>query len=104
MIRELGPDDAEAYAALRHEMLIDAPLAFASSPQDPGSPSLEDTRARLARTPESAVFGAFEPGLKAGAPRFAGACGDADCSGEGVACGDAGAGLSCGFRFARLFF
>ncbi|MCB9840896.1 MAG: GNAT family N-acetyltransferase [Phycisphaeraceae bacterium] len=33
-IRLLTPDDAPAYLALRREMLVDSPLAFASSPGD----------------------------------------------------------------------
>lgn len=34
MIRLLGPADAPAYILLRRESLLDAPLAFASSPED----------------------------------------------------------------------
>jgi ribosomal protein S18 acetylase RimI-like enzyme len=63
VIRILAANDAEAYARLRHEMLVDAPLAFASSPEDAVAPSLDDTRERLERAPESVVFGAFEPEL-----------------------------------------
>ncbi|MEZ6235037.1 MAG: GNAT family protein [Phycisphaerales bacterium] len=33
-IRLLTPDDAPAYFALRREMLVDSPFAFASSPED----------------------------------------------------------------------
>ena len=34
MIRLLREEDADAYANLRREALLDAPLAFASSPDD----------------------------------------------------------------------
>ena len=41
MIRQLRTDDAAAYVKLRREMLIDSPLAFASSPSDDLFGSLE---------------------------------------------------------------
>lgn len=63
MIRTLTGKDADAYAALRHEMLVEAPLAFASSPEDAAAQTLEQTRETLGRGPESVVFGAFEPEL-----------------------------------------
>ena len=49
MIRQLRVDDAEAYAALRREMLLASPLAFASSPSDDLFSSLEATRDRHAK-------------------------------------------------------
>lgn len=63
MIRTLLEEDAEAYLQLRREMLVDSPLSFASSPEDAGAATLDDTRRRLRRAPESVTFGAFEPGL-----------------------------------------
>ena len=50
MIRQLRVDDAEAYAALRREMLLASPLAFASSPSDDLFSSLEATRERHAKS------------------------------------------------------
>ena len=63
MIRQLQVDDAAAYFELRREMLIDSPLAFASSPSDDLFASVEATREQLRRAPESVIFGAFEPDL-----------------------------------------
>ena len=63
MIRRLRADDAEAYLALRREMLVEAPLAFASSPGDDLFSSLEATRERLGRAPDEVIFGAFDPEL-----------------------------------------
>lgn len=63
MIRLLDRRDAEAYVRLRHEMLVDAPLAFLSSPDDAGAPGVDDTRLQLDRAPEAVVLGAFEPEL-----------------------------------------
>jgi RimJ/RimL family protein N-acetyltransferase len=44
-------------------MLLDSPLAFASSPSDDLFSSLQATRERLQPTPESTIFGAFDQGL-----------------------------------------
>ncbi|MFN8642303.1 MAG: GNAT family N-acetyltransferase [Candidatus Binatia bacterium] len=63
LIRALGPDDAEAFAALRGRALRDAPLAFLSSPEDDLAASGETVRAQLRQGPEAAVFGAFAPAL-----------------------------------------
>jgi RimJ/RimL family protein N-acetyltransferase len=63
MIRRLDEGDAPAYAALRREMLVDAPLAFASSPDDDMFSTLESTREQLRRAPEAVIFGAFDPEL-----------------------------------------
>ena len=49
MIRPLTSDDLDAFFALRHESLVEAPLAFAASPED-------DIR----HAPEGTVFGAFD--------------------------------------------
>lgn len=63
MIRALREEDAEAYAALRREALLDSPLAFAASPEDDLAASPEAVRAQLRRAPESMIFGAFRAGL-----------------------------------------
>jgi RimJ/RimL family protein N-acetyltransferase len=62
-IRILGPADAEAYAALRTEALVDSPLAFLSSPDDDLAATVARTRPMLARAPGSVVFGVFAEGL-----------------------------------------
>jgi len=58
-IRILDGTDAEAFAALRHEALLDAPLAFLSSPDDDRAAVLASTRRMLGLAPASVVFGAF---------------------------------------------
>jgi len=59
----LREPDAEAYAALRREALLDAPLAFASSPGDDFAASPEAVREHLRRAPSSVILGAFQPHL-----------------------------------------
>ena len=61
MIRQLRPDDAEAYAAFRRAALLDTPLAFAASPEDDMACSAVAVRERLKQG--SIVFGAFDPEL-----------------------------------------
>lgn len=63
MIRELREGDAEIYAVLRREMLLESPLAFASSPADDFASSVEAVRDLLRRSPESVVIGAFRERL-----------------------------------------
>jgi RimJ/RimL family protein N-acetyltransferase len=63
MIRLLRDDDAETYAELRREALLDSPLAFASSPDDDLASTPESARAQLRRAPESVILGAFRKGL-----------------------------------------
>jgi len=63
MIRELRDDDAETYAELRRESLLESPLAFASSPADDVASSLEAVRDLLRRAPESVIIGAFREQL-----------------------------------------
>ena len=63
MFRLLTADDAEAYAALRRESLLDAPLAFTSSPEDDRASSAAGVRELLARGPDSVIVGAFAPEL-----------------------------------------
>lgn len=63
LIRALRVEDAEAYVALRRQALLDAPLAFLSSPEDDLAASLDAVRAQLQQAPEAVVIGAFAPGL-----------------------------------------
>ena len=63
MIRALCEGDAEAYVILRRAALLDAPLTFASSPEDDPASSIETVREQLRRAPEAVTFGAFQPGL-----------------------------------------
>lgn len=63
MIRELRDDDAQEYAELRREALLESPLAFASSPADDVASSPEAVRELLRRTPESVIIGAFRKHL-----------------------------------------
>jgi RimJ/RimL family protein N-acetyltransferase len=56
MIRILTEDDADAYVRLRREALLDAPLAFTSSPDD-------DFGFDFRGAPDSVIFGAFEDRL-----------------------------------------
>ena len=48
-IRPLTADDAEEYAALRRESLLDAPLAFTASPEDDKASSAAGVREMLSR-------------------------------------------------------
>jgi RimJ/RimL family protein N-acetyltransferase len=63
MIRELREEDAEAYAELRREALLESPLAFAASPVDDLFSDLEAVREQLRRAPESVILGAFRERL-----------------------------------------
>jgi RimJ/RimL family protein N-acetyltransferase len=63
MIRALHESDAAAYVALRRAALLDAPLAFASSPGDDVAAADEAVREQLRRGPDVAILGAFRPGL-----------------------------------------
>ena len=58
-IRLLTPEDAEEYAALRRKSLLDAPLAFTSSPEDDRASSPADVCEMLARGPEGVIVGAI---------------------------------------------
>lgn len=61
--RLLTPDDAEEYAALRRESLLNAPLALTSSPEDDRASSAAGVREILKRGPDSVIIGAFAPEL-----------------------------------------
>ncbi len=74
-IRLLTPADAPAYIAIRREMLVEAPWAFASSPEDDSALDPAEFVARVAR-PGQAIFGAFDEGaLPAATPRLLGTVG-----------------------------
>ena len=62
-IRVLEPRDAESCLALRREALHADPLAFAASPEDDVSSTVEAVRASLSRAPGFVIFGAFEEEL-----------------------------------------
>jgi RimJ/RimL family protein N-acetyltransferase len=64
-IRALKPADAVAYASLRRDALLGAPLSFASSSEDDRYSSAEAV-VEMLRDPESAIFGAFDGGLVGG--------------------------------------
>jgi len=59
MIRLLRDEDAEAYCELRHEALLDAPLAFAASPDGDFAGNAKAVREQLRRAPDWAILGAF---------------------------------------------
>lgn len=59
MIRLLTPDDARACAALRREMLADAPWAFAASENSDPGVDVDAVAKRLA-DPSHATIGAFD--------------------------------------------
>jgi len=58
-IRQLTAGDAAEYAALRQEALLNAPLAFASSPEDDRASSAEAVVQILAKGPDNFIVGAF---------------------------------------------
>ncbi len=57
-VRPLTPLDAEAYFAMRREMLLDSPWAFGSSPEDDRAQSPADV-VEVLRGPEHAIVGGF---------------------------------------------
>lgn len=63
MIRLLREEDADAYTALRAASLVDAPFAFAASPEDDVAASVDHVREQLCKAPEFVIVGAFEPQL-----------------------------------------
>ncbi len=74
-IRLLTPTDADAYIAIRREMLVEAPWAFASSPEDDSALDPAEFEARVTR-PGQAIVGAFdEVTLPASPPRLLGTVG-----------------------------
>ena len=62
-IRLINDADAEAYAALRRESLLDAPLAFTSSPEDDAASSATGVREMLSHGVDAVIIGAFAPQL-----------------------------------------
>ena len=68
VVRRLGPEDAEAFHALRLEGLARHPCAFAASPEEECGHSLAEVAARLERAP---VFGAFDGTRLVGVAGFA---------------------------------
>jgi GNAT superfamily N-acetyltransferase len=56
LIRPLSEEDLEAYAVLRQRALMEAPLAFAASPET-------DVAIQVGKAPEWMLFGAFAPEL-----------------------------------------
>ena len=65
-VRLLDEGDAEAWFALRQEMLVDTPYSFLASPEDDSAASVEVVRERLAQGPRSVIVGAFEQGALLG--------------------------------------
>ena len=63
LIRGLTSADADAYVVVRRAALLEAPLAFASSPHDDSASSPEAVSEQLRRAPNSTIFGAFQPDL-----------------------------------------
>ena len=66
ILRELRPDDADAYRPLRLEALRDVPSAFASSYEEESARDPAATRERLRAGPDGATFGAFLDGRLVG--------------------------------------
>jgi len=63
MIRALTEADLEAYIALRRESLVNAPLAFAASPEDDFAANADALRGQMAKAPDWVLFGAFDETL-----------------------------------------
>jgi ribosomal protein S18 acetylase RimI-like enzyme len=63
MIRPLTGDDVDAFMRLRVEALRDAPLAFASSPEEDVVGEHRAARDQLERGPDALVLGAFDDEL-----------------------------------------
>jgi ribosomal protein S18 acetylase RimI-like enzyme len=63
LIRELTETDAESYVQLRREALLNAPLAFASSPADDRCATAGAVRDYLRSAPKNVIIGAFQPHL-----------------------------------------
>jgi GNAT superfamily N-acetyltransferase len=62
-VRRLRPEDAEASASLRREMLTDAPFAFLASPGDDVGCDVVGVRRILSEGDGNVIFGAFAPSL-----------------------------------------
>ena len=59
-VRRLRPEDALVYLPFRRAMLVDAPLAFGSSPEDDRHGSDPATLAASLEKPESVIVGAWQ--------------------------------------------
>jgi len=59
-IKQLTPDDAEAYLAIRFEALKESPYAFASSYEEEKVEKAEKYRNRFNAPKNTFTFGAFE--------------------------------------------
>ena len=66
LIRQLRPEDAEMFHALRLEGLRDFPSSFASSFEEERTVTIAEVSERLAPGPGRAIFGAFVEGELAG--------------------------------------
>ena len=62
-VRALLPEDAPSYVTLRREALLDAPLSFASSPDDDNASNALWVAEQIAKAPDAIFFGAFQGGL-----------------------------------------
>lgn len=69
-LRELTPDDAAIYWALRLRALRDEPYAFGSSYEDAKDRPLEEVAKRLAAEGDAFTLGAFENGSLVGIVTF----------------------------------
>lgn len=65
LVRRLTEADAAQYVELRARMLTEAPLAFGASPGHDFMSSADAVCEQIARGDDSAIYGAFDPGIVA---------------------------------------
>ncbi|MEC5162716.1 MULTISPECIES: GNAT family N-acetyltransferase [unclassified Janthinobacterium] len=65
-LRQLGPDDLDAYRALRLAGILEAPAAFCTTHAAESAVPLERMRQRLVHTAYQRMFGAFHDGRLVG--------------------------------------